>query len=462
MLNKIKQKFKMSYTMKNVAKLCTGTLAGQLISFITSPICYRVFGAYYIGLWTLFHSYAGVVVAFSDLGMAKSIVVEKDPDRVITIYKVITTLSMGFSILSALVLAVFYSFNRDDLGGLSLTFFFIYMIFDIFTRQQTQICYSWLNREGKYNTLMKNPVISKIITAAVSVAIGLGGKAIGQDWLLAYGYFIGAQIGAIMTLLHMRRQLPKGLFTFKISDFISVIKQNNKYVKYQLPAHLISQFKNQLPTFFIESYFGTEILGFYSVSVKLIKIPVNLLANAMGRVFFKTVSDMKRAGKALGGFVYKSLTKSMKIAVVPMALALALGDIAILIIYGDGYDIAGNILRIVVLQNFFVFLMTTVQGIAVTLEKQKNVMVSCIAQAISIAAGMSIGYYVFNNIYIAVAIYSLLIIICNVAYFCSLLKSVNVSIIKYLSRAGFYAALMFAIGIVIRLILLACGVVHTI
>lgn len=453
---------KMSNTMKNVAKLSTGTLAGQLISFITSPLCYRVFGAEYIGLWTLFHSYAGVVVAFSDLGMAKSIVVEKDPERVVTIYKVITTLSMCFSIISASVLTIFYMFNKDRLLGINIIFFFVYMIFDIFTRQQTQICYSWLNRNGKYNTLMKNPVISKIITAAVSIAIGLGGAAVGQDWLLMYGYFIGAQVGAIITLLHMRKQLPKALFTFKIKDFIDVIKSNKRYVQYQLPANLISQFKNQLPTFFIEAFFGAKILGYYSVSVKLIKIPINLLANAMGRVFFKTVSDMKRAGKELGGFVYKSLTKSMKIAVIPLSLVFAFGDIAIQILYGKDYDVAGNILRIVILQNYLVFIMTTVQGIAVTLEKQKNVMVSCIAQAVSIVAGMGIGKYVFDNIYLAVGIYSVLIIICNLAYFCSLLKSVNVSIKKYLANVGACAGAMFGIGLVLRLILLLLGVVHTI
>ena len=54
MINQFKNK--LSGNKKNIAKISSGTLLGQVISVITLPIITRIYGAEVIGIWTLLNS----------------------------------------------------------------------------------------------------------------------------------------------------------------------------------------------------------------------------------------------------------------------------------------------------------------------------------------------------------------------------------------------------------------------
>ena len=65
-LGKVKNKFSTSPMLKNITKISSGTLLGQLVSLVTLPIFTRIYGATVIGYWTLFTSVAFIVNSFSD------------------------------------------------------------------------------------------------------------------------------------------------------------------------------------------------------------------------------------------------------------------------------------------------------------------------------------------------------------------------------------------------------------
>ena len=217
-----------------------------------------------------------------------------------------------------------------------------------------------------------------------------------------------------------------------MDDYKHVFKERVEFIRYQMPTNVISQVKNQLPVLLIKSLFSSTILGYYSISVKVLNIPINLLANALGRIFFQTISDMKRKGEEIGAFAYRNIIKAMKVAVVPMVLLVAFGDMFIMILYGREYEMAGTMLQIVSFQNFFTFLMMSSQGITVTLGKQKYAMISCIAQSVGYIIGMGAGSYIFHDIYIGLIIITILYVIIQVVYFCSLFKVMKISWQKYL------------------------------
>ena len=149
-----KKKFVLSNRMKNVAKISSGTMAGQIISFITLPIIARIYGAEIMGNWTLMNSIATIINSFSDLGLTNALMVEDDEEATLRLYNVVTTLVLGVSILAGIGVGLYYVIVPDSLG-VSNAFVAIFMIILIFALQQTQICYTWLNRQGKYSVLMK-------------------------------------------------------------------------------------------------------------------------------------------------------------------------------------------------------------------------------------------------------------------------------------------------------------------
>lgn len=436
---------KLSGTKKDIAQITLGTAVGQSISFVTLPILTRMYGAEIIGIWTLFNSMALIVKSFSDLGLTNSLMLEDDSNIEVT-YKVITTLAAFVSIISSIFISL-YLMSSNKYSGFNPFFYFLFSVLMIFTSQQIQVSYTLLNRDKNYDVLMKNPIISNGIFGGLAILFGFFG-------LIKYGYFVGYMMGQVLTLIHMRYHLPSKMFTFKKRDFYSVLRRNINYIKYQTPSNFISNFRNQVPILLIQSLWGSKVLGYYSVTIKMLQIPINLIANAIGRVFFSTTANMVREKKPIGHYVYSSLQKGMKIGVIPIAILMSSGDYIIRILFGEKWIIAGEFMSLLALQYFFMFLMTTTQGLSITIGKQKYLIIASTAQIIGYVIAAILGKYIFDSIHYGIIFMSTFFIIINIIYFCYLFKEIEISIKKYLKDTIHYIVIIFLIAIAIRIILI--------
>ena len=351
-----------SQMLRNVTKISSGTMLGQAISIVTLPIFTRLYVATVIGYWTLFTSVAVIVNAFSDLGLSNAIMMDDEGEQSEKLFSVITTISFIISLIVGVGYFVIKSVTPDP-SGLHPLFYSIVLFVLIFTQQQVNVCYNWLNKKKQYNILMKNPIINNVSVAVIAIPLGLMG-------FTKYGYYIGLVLGQVFTLFHMRRYLPRIFFDFKFRDHFDVIRSHLTYVKFQMPTYLVAQVKNQAPVFFIRSFFGVEILGYYSVCMRVLNIPVNLLASSIGKVYYQTAAEMKKKGQEVGDFTFRNIKRAMYVAIAPMIVIMSFGDIVCTLFLGNDYVITGNLSRIIVFMTFFQFLMMATQGITIVLEKQ--------------------------------------------------------------------------------------------
>ena len=441
MKNKIKKK--MTGNKKNIAKISSGTLLGQFLAIITLPIITRIYGPEVIGIWTILNSIATVINSFSDLGMSNSIMVEDEKDIEST-YNVITSIVAVVSIVSSFFV-VFYYIIFGGLENLNSVFLFMMITLIIFLSQQVQICYTWLNRKGEYNVLMKNPMIQQGSYSVIAIILGLLGMNI-------YGYFIGQIFGSLITLIHMKSKLPRKFFTINVLEFKNTILRNNKFIKFQMPSRILNNFQNQLPILLIQGLWGTEVLGYFSMTIRILQIPSTLLATAIGRVFFQTTSSLKKSGASIGQYVYRNLSKGMMISFIPMTFLMAFGDVIAIVFLGIEWKIAGDFIRIMTLQYYFMFLMNTVLGLDIILEKQHYKMVTSFFQILGFITGAFLGRYYFSNIYIGLVIMSLFYIIIQIGYFSTLFKVMNTSVKKYLTGAIVSTVGIITLSLLVRMV----------
>lgn len=420
MFNKFKNK--LTENKKNIFKLSSGTIFGQGIYLVTLPLITRIFGAEIIGILTFLIAIAAIIRSISDLGLTNSLMIGNQKNLILT-YRVISTINLLLSILSALLISIYL--NKIHEYDINIIFLFITILIIIYTDQQIQVSYTWLNRMKHYNILMYNPIIKNGIFCVGSIIFGILGMKLN-------GYLIAYILGQVITLIHMKRNLPKYSYTFKIKDFKQSIKDNKRFVIYQLPTNILSNLKNQLPTILIQSLWGPQILGYYSITVKVLQVPSSLLANAIGRVFFQTVSNMKRQGEDIAQYVLNNMLKGIKLAIIPMILLISFGEIGAVILLGADWSIVGDFIKILALMYFFIFLMNTVQGLAITLEKQNITLLTNIIQIICFFIGAYLGKYYFDSIYIGLLLMSVSYIIIQIIYFSILFKVMKAPIIKYI------------------------------
>ncbi|ODM24845.1 hypothetical protein A7W90_00700 [Clostridium sp. Bc-iso-3] len=425
---------------------------GQLITIATLPIYTRIFGAVVIGDWALFTSVAIIVNTFSDIGLSNAIMVEETEDDTKELFSIITTLVLMVSLVVGFGFFVFYSFVPNK-AGISPTFYAFFITILIFTQQQVQLSYSWLNRKKEYNVLMKNPVINNLSAAIIAIPLGLLGY-------IRYGYYIGLITGQIITLLHMRRKLPKVFLNFSINDHKAAISKHKEFCIYQMPANIVAQFKNEAPVLFIRTLFGAEILGYYSVSMKVLKIPITFLANSIGKVYYQRIVEMTKKKQDIGEFTFRNINRATKIAIIPMVVLLSLSDLVCKIFLGPDFIIAGNITRIVAFNSFFIFLMMSTQGLAIVLHKQKYSLVSGVIQLIGYAFGLAVGKFYFDNIYIGCIIMTFFFCVVQIVYFSKLFEIINISLYRYIKSLSVSLVIIFVCSAIIRIIGNLLGIVH--
>lgn len=420
------RKITISKNLINIGKISSGTLIGQLISIISVPIITRLYGADIVGYMALFISISSVVNSFSDLGLTNAIMINDNEDDSHRIYKVVTTINLFISIIVSIFLMLFYNFPT----GYNTIFITCIVFLLMVCTQQAQISYTWLNKKQKYNVLMKNPVLSQIAILIVSVPLAYMGQ-------IKYGYFIGVLAGQVFRLINMMKNLPSGFLTFQVNDYKKTFKENKDFILYQFPTTVLTNLKNQMPTFLIQSFFGATILGYYSIAVRILNVPSQLLANSIGRVYFSTVSKMKNQGLAIGEYTFRNLKKATYISIIPMIMLITMSGLLVYIVLGETNVVAVEILRASSIQALFTFFMMSLSGIYIVINKQDYALKSVIAQMILYVVGFTFGKYAFDNIVIVLYIISIFYGMIQIVYFSFIFKAMGIAPIRYIKNIIF-------------------------
>ena len=426
---------RISGKMKNVAKISSGTILGQIVSIATLPIITRIYGAGVIGRWTAIYAIAIIIVFCCDLGLSQAIMIASD-DEVERLYQMVSTVS-----LMICGIAYFISIGYYLLTGYKIREAVVYSFFVImyaYTMRQVQTCYTWLNRDKQYNVLMKNPLINYTSVAFFSIVFGL-------LEFKEYGYYWGVILGQFFTLVNMKVVLPKKMIYVNTAYYKHTIHKYIEFVKYQMPSQVSTQLRQQLPNLLISALFGNEILGYFSISQKLISIPITFIGQALGKVFYQTIAEMKRTGKEIGAFLKRNMNRAMMIAIIPMILFAAFGDVAIVVFFGKEYALGGLISRIIVFRSLFTFLSTSLAGIDIVTEQQKRTFQTCVMQTVLASVSVVAGYYLTNSIIVTVYLIVITFNLMQIWYFVKIYKSLGLAATDYLKSVAM-TLLVVAVG----------------
>lgn len=418
-------KRKLSKGLRDAAKISTGTAIGQVFSIISLPIITRIYGSEVIGVWTTIYAISIIICTVSDCGLLQSLMVEKDEKVEIT-YRVISNMIL-FITIGASLLVFIYCRQMLRYQGDMILIVVVFSIFYALTYQQVQLNYTLLNRGGNYNILMKNPVINQVSASLISVVLGLLG-------LKAYGYFIGVTAGQLLTLLHMRRYIPYKFKLIKPSEAKAVIVEHRNFVCYQMPVNITLQARDQVPNLLIGAFWGSNILGYYSISQKLLNIPITFIGQALGRVFYQRCAEMKRQGENIADFFYRNLKRALVLAMIPMVFLAAYGDAAIVMFFGGEYRVGGMIVRIIVFRSFFAFVSAATRSIDIILDKQQYAMISSLTQTVLISVCIIVCYMLSLDIVNCTLIMTIIFIVIQIIYFCVMFYVMNMPVRYYLEN----------------------------
>ena len=415
---------KISTNVKNVFKISSGTVAGQLCSVVSLPFITRIYGADIIGVWAIITSVSGIVNTISDIGLTNSLMVCEEGE-VENQYRAISALNVVVCALCTPLVALYCAFLSYDAPRAAIVVICT-LIYSI-TLQQVSINYMLLNRRREYDVLMKNPLINQLVASFSSVVLGIAG-------FISWGYYVGMIAGQAVTLIHMRRRVAISYRQVSLTYFRSLLSRERDFIICQMPSNIAYQVRGQLPTLIIGSLFGTAVLGNFSIAQKLLNIPVTFIGQAVGNVFYQRIASMRGNVGTIAQFVQRNMRRTMTVAIVPMAFLIALGSPIIDFVFGGGYELGGAMVGVIGFQSLFSFLTASIKGVDIVLGKQRYSMLTGIGQAAVVPLSMAIGYLATEDVIACVAAMVVGFVVVQVPYYAALYRYMNLSVPRYLAE----------------------------
>lgn len=341
-LQKIRNSLNSGGFVNNVLTLMTGTAIAQAILVLSLPFLTRIYSPEQFGIYGAYSALVGLITIIVTAKYDLAIFLEKSDEDA----AVLMTLAIGLALASAVVisLVVFIS------GNFFLKLFRLTNGAWIWLVPISACCngvyntlLSWNNRLRRYRQISINRIVQSLLIVIAQFALGLVWK--NRDGLI-YGsvaaYLLTAAWWARITW-HQDRH-----FNFSI-DWERIKSQAKAFAavsRYSIAIDILSQILYQMPIFFLSYLFGAAASGYYSLTQRILGIPVTFISSSVGDVFRQKASSIYATQKTCETIFLKTF-KSLSSMAIPLCIPiLFFAPDLFALVFGESWREAGNYARV--------------------------------------------------------------------------------------------------------------------
>ena len=175
-------------------------------------------------------------------------------------------------------------------------------------------------------------------------------------------------------------------------QMVDNIERYKRFPIFDSWAALINTISWQLPIFLLSSFFSSTVVGYYSLGLMVLQMPMSLIGSSMGQVFFQRAAKAKNEGKkCLTPIVESTFLNLCILGLFPALLLLVIGDDVFIVVFGSNWTQAGVYVQILALWIFFWFIYSPISTLFSILEIQKIYLIFNIILIITRAGALTIG-----------------------------------------------------------------------
>ncbi|BDX38150.1 hypothetical protein CYCD_15050 [Tenuifilaceae bacterium CYCD] len=174
-----------------------------------------------------------------------------------------------------------------------------------------------------------------------------------------------------------------------------------------MPSQIINELSVQIPIYFLNFFFSATVVGLYALPQKLLNVPVVLIGNSIGQVFFKDASKQMNSPENLKKTTHSLFSMLFYIGVIPFSVAMIFGDSLICWIFGAEWQQSGVYVQYLSPWLMFVLIGSPLSRLFTVLEKQREGLWFNVVLLIIRFLGLAIGTFIFNSADVAVKLFAI-------------------------------------------------------
>lgn len=378
-LRLLKGKTANSY-FKSMATLVSGSALAQLVVIVVAPITTRLFSPVEMGVYTLIVSAVNMFGMVLSLRYDLSIVYEEDEDNVYPLIVASGLICLAMSLAVAIGYWVYFTYvSHVDYPafGACCFIFVLCLVFGL-----VNILNSFNNRLKEYGVMTKANVSRTVFQNSLIVITGLA--KFGETGLL-----LAQTIGYCAGLSSQSKTLRGSIESIKRvtkADIRRVTRKHSRQALLSAPASFINGFSYTVITYFVEYLYGAFAVGLYSISFRVLGMPISVISSNICRIFTKEAATEK----AMLGCFTQSFKKTLALLCV---IAAPLGIVLIVVspplfgfVFGSEWYDAGVYVRVLTPMFMLRFIAGGLNGATMISGKQDIDLIIQVFLAIAVVA----------------------------------------------------------------------------
>lgn len=386
--------------------LASGSLIAQLMTALEQIFLARIFSPAALGVYSFLisfpHACIGMICGRYDLAL----VYEDDESKVLALVKLTFVINLVLSTVLSLGYAAYIFFFTEYQQFVYLVpVIFIYLV----SYGLTNTLNYYNNRHAQYKMITKMHMLRTFAQCFGTVVFGLIFVVLFQiDSLqvsvpiLVIPYCVGMLFGVFTQ--------GKGLFShYKEIKAVTgkelweIAKKHKKQPLVSAPATFANSFSYSLITMSMSNLFDAAVTGYYSISTKLLGMPISLISGNLSKVFMEQAAkEYNTTGKFKKAF-NKTFLFLFALAV-PMFLCMYfLAPPVCAWLFGGDWVIAGDYIKILAMMFAFRFIATALSPGLYVCRKQFSeliiqvafLLVTALAAAISAVGNFSVEQFLW-------------------------------------------------------------------
>lgn len=329
------------------AALIMGGTAAKAISLLSMPVLARLYSPEAFGLLAFFTSATTVVGSVLTLRYVVALPIPKSDRRAAALLLLNCLLILSLSTLFAVAMfgaSKITAPGTNPVGNLDFWRRYWWLIplgAAAFALYETVSM--WATREKRYGLLSRSQVAQTLSGTAVKL---VGGFVSPGPLALVAGQIV-QQSGGIL-----------GMMRSAISSFLRAVKgyrpRHIRYVAfrytefpvYKLPSHFIYSLSAQAPVLFSTYMWGASVTGQLGVAFQAISLPVTLVSQNAGRVYYAELASIGRSNPRRAAELTKYLAARLLIVgIVAGTFIYAFAPLVFDAVFGREWSLAGDIAR---------------------------------------------------------------------------------------------------------------------
>ena len=308
---------------KNVATLFSGTFIAQIINVLGALLLAKMYAPELYGTYNVFLSFASILLILNTLKLEYIIVTEDSGERSKNLVFILSFLLVIISLSHFLFFILSSDFFLKH--NIKLVVLLCSSLASLFLAS-TKIFESYATRISSFKNI-----------AQVRILLSL--STIGLQFLFFFVYQNGLILGYIIALvvacLYYIYVLKPAPFLLNWNFFRNSIEKNKNILKFAFPSGLINSIGFNIMPILLVSYFSASTTGVYSLSLKIVSVPLFLIASSVSQVFFQKASVFYNETK----YKLYGLTKKVAISsIITMFVVLLLINTIGLFMLGLVFD----------------------------------------------------------------------------------------------------------------------------